>query len=349
MTTCKLSLGLLVLGMSTLTSLAAGETVCGRLASEARRLPAQAWSGLGEPLGKFLQIARRAQGQPLSALETTLIRNQSLREELALSAEQPVDVDRLAGTSVYRLDSIQGTAHCQSSVFVEAKPGAVARQIKAPFEAEPCWTQAGEFAQVFGRPSYVVHGAGNQLTMNTEYQIATWTGHGWGQACKLALAFEKSFRQIGEFCSDPASCESGRGPAAVIGKAYDLARERGEAFDANAFATGLAPGAEFVAKVQGLDPSSPPDFPTFAADRRSLDVYTTNYSNEELQYFPLSLNGRWLVGLVGHAGVGWRESAVTLVSFFELSKGGLRPVAGFQIQASRGRLIRALVDDSARQ
>lgn len=344
MRACMRNWLVLAIGTSLLIGAAAGESLCGALAAEARRLPASAWVGPQGPFEQVLRIERHPPGEVPSALARELAQSPVLREALAAEPGWPMAVERLAGTDVYRADAIQGTANCQYSVFVEARPGAAVRRIDAPFDGAPCWTQSGAFGHPLGQAAYLVRGASSSLSQDDEIRLARWTGQGWGPACRLKLSFSKSFRLSGEFCSDAALCKAARGQALAIGKAYDLARQRDEPFDAAVWAAGMKPGDGLMEAMQRITSWSPTEFPPPGVERRGLDGFTTGYSNVKIQAFAWHLDGAWFVGLVGHAGVGWRESAVTLVSLFALADGQLKPVAGFQVEASRGELLRASAD-----
>lgn len=323
-------------------------SLCERLAHEARRLPASAWAGGAQPLERLLRIERRPATRPRSALEDQLLSDPALSEALSAGAGDPLGIERLAGTDVYRLYSIQGTAHCESSLFIEAALGKAARRLAAPpTEAVPCWTQAGDFGHVFGQAAFVTHGSAGAVRFEQQLQIAPWTGRGWGQACTLNLAFRKTLRLGGRFCPAAlAPCESGGAAAVKIAAAYEADREGEAPLGPLDFAAGRRPGGELLAAVQRVDARNPPEFPTFGADARRLDVFDTRYANVDVRRLALWLDGRWWLGVVGRAGVGWREGSVTLLSIFELrGDGELRPVASYQLEHVNGGLLKAVAAD----
>lgn len=320
----------------------AAPSPCTQLADEARRQPQAAWAQQRSPLAGVLKIERRPQGRPLAALETELSERPDLRDAIGADPARAVGVERLPGTELYKVDSVQGSANCQSTAFIEAVPGSPPRRIETPFgmtdQEIPCWTQTGDFGQVSGQPVFLVHGAETDHGLDERYRIAPWTGKAWGPSCQLRLEFRKTFRLAGQFCADAASCAAGRKVALDVARAYETSRSAGTGLAAAPFLSGRQPGAAILAAVASVHE---PVFPTFAAEPRTLDVFRTGYANVEIASFPLYLGGRWLVGVAGHAGVGWRESRLTLLSLFVPGADGLTPVAGFQVELVNGGLIRA--------
>lgn len=87
-------------------------------------------------------------------------------------------------------------------------------------------------------------------------------------------------------------------------------------------------------------------FPTFTADRDRQDPFLTRYANVVSMRLALWLDGRWWLGVVGRAGVGWREGPMVLLSIFALRDGALLPMAGYRIEVGAGRLREARVEDN---
>ncbi|MDN3921700.1 hypothetical protein [Roseateles violae] len=316
---------------------------CEQLAAEARSLPDSAWAASREPLAPWLRIDTRPAGPPPSALQGELAQDRELRAALYALDSGVVGVDRLAGSDVYRVSTIQGTANCQSSVFVEARPGRPWRKIAEPGAEVPCGSHSG-FGRVFARPAFVVK-AIDRITLGERYTVVPWTGRGWAPACTLALSFRRALSVAGQFCRDEASslCKAGRAMATEIAAAYETDRHGGAPLEPLSFASPGQPSAEVLAALDRADPRSPPDFPIFGLDPRQRDVFRTNYANVELRHLALWLDGRWWLAVVGRGGVGWREGTTTLLTIFEARDGGLLPMAGYQVDVDRAGLNEAAV------
>jgi hypothetical protein len=343
------SLGALAIGLALLVTARAG-SLCEQLADEARRQPAAAWAAGADPLQQVLQIARRPPGQQPTALERELIGNPKLREALDAPADELLDVERLAGTDVYRIDSVQGTARCQSMVFVEARPGTAPRPIEAPVVDIPCVTQRGDFGHLAGQPLFVVHGAADMLQLERRYLIVPWTDRGWGQTCTLTTEFRQRLQLAGRYCSaDARLCEAGRDVAVGIAEAYEAARTGGPELQPLSFTAGRMPDPELLRAASDLDRNALPAFPAFGADARWLNFFEMNYANVEPASLVLWLDGRWWLGVVGRAGVGWREGSVSLLALFALHDGALVPMAGYQVRIVNDGLSRAVVEEETGQ
>jgi len=70
-------------------------SLCARLAQQARQVPDGGWANWENwakeaPLAPFVKIETRLAGRPLSALETQLLDNPTLREALGVGADEPL-------------------------------------------------------------------------------------------------------------------------------------------------------------------------------------------------------------------------------------------------------------------
>lgn len=349
--------GLALLALAPLGA-AAAAPLCEQLASQARGLPETAWRAENSPLRELLRFESRPQVRAPAALQRELRHSPELREALGITSDSAFEIERLSGTQVYRVDAFGGSANCQSSVFYQIKTKGKPRRISAPFEASPCATQSGAFGHPLGQAAYVVYRSSSALSQDQVIQLAPWTVRGWGAACKLSLSFRVAYRISREFCADPAVCTSARQTALALARAYGKTREpeleqeahdkamEERGLDTSRWTEGRALDEAFSQALRRMDsqiegPQSI-EFPSFDADPRSLEVFTSSYANVDVRKVPLLLNGQWALAVVGKAGVGWRESTVTLVSLFLLKDGQFQSAAGFQVQAERARLREAL-------
>ena len=333
---------------------AAGASLCGRLSDEVRGLPEADWIRPPGPILQRLRLAEdlaggRAAWLANGSIEQALLADSALRDALAVGPQAPVSIERLPGQSLVHLYAVQGTAHCQSSLFVELDRDGRWRRLPPPpvlgDDAYPCWTRAGSLGELMGRPVFVVHGRESQLGDDELYQVSAWDGGQWGQACSVRVAFRSVYRSAGAQCQGAKKlCERAASLAMGMAERYDRSRAAGRSFEPPMPAT--RPDTVMQAALEGVDPLAPPSFPKLDAGKEQADAFTADYSNADLQRFPVQLDGRWFIALLGHAGVGWRESDVTLLGLYTVAADGrLAPFAGFRVQRERAGLASIDVDD----
>jgi hypothetical protein len=333
------------LALACLNSVAAEPSLCTRLADEARRAPPATWAS-ADPLAAWLKPAGPAAPSPTV---TALASDARWRQMLAASDGQPLDVQQLGGAPVYLLEDIAGTAHCQSLVLVEARPGLPARQLKPPFALDGmdlCMTQSAAFAQVLGQPAFIVGGAPSMVSPDLRYRIAGWTGSGWKPACSLQLRRSTAMTRTQRFCAPghPA-CAAGEAVAQRLAQAYEADRAGKAKLDARAFNGGREPEDGVAAALNpplaepGAIGDMNPPFPVFGADVNRLDPMLTTFSNADPRRLPVWVNGRWWLAVVGRAGVGWREGEAVLVALFAAPGRSADGVASYQFRIAPAGLL----------
>jgi hypothetical protein len=342
------------IGMSVPLAAHAETSLCDQLAAQTRTVPSNGWNGgdLWDAQENALKPAlaiEKPSNKP-SPFETQLARLSWVKKAVDAGDYGVDSVERLPGTDVYMISTVQGTLHCQNSIFLEAKPGAEPKSLAAaPMEwgeGDMCWTVSGDFGQVFGHPAFIAHGTLNDHTNDEDIRIVPWTGAGWGKMCKVALRFRRTFTLTHTYCGDRDVCRAGEAVAVDAATAYDKVRAQTDtvsnfhfgppptkdALDATGRAT-KAPGSNLAT----------PEFPTFGATAPIGDPL--RYSYNGFTYFPLILNGKSYVGALGYDGVGWRESGRTLFAIYSEDKGALTPLAGFAVDLSNGGLISAAAEN----
>jgi len=310
-------------------------SLCQRLAGEAEQILAGEWeAAIYDPMDRLVngRTPNRSEHK-LSPIEERLVRDPDLHEELSVGPGETLGVERLEGTDVYRVDSFQGTANCQYSIFIEALPGKPAHHLSAPFNADTCTTHYGRFGHTYGQPVFMVGGLVEMTGLARSYTISAWQGHGktWAPACELKLEFKQKLKLAGSYCSpDTALCQAAARAAPVIANAYG---HRGSALDPLAFAHGHKPPAA-LAKLLGDQWNTGMQLPTFGARTAgTVNPFFTSFSNSQAPAgLALWLDGRWWLGVVGVAGVGWRESTTSLLAVYAVTEAGPVPAASFQMQ-----------------
>ena len=327
--------GLFVIAMS-LSAASAGNPepgLCQRLAKPAEQVPVADWTAsFDDPMDRLVNgHALGGSAHALSPVEERLVNDPALRQQLSVGPEAVLGVDQLAGTDIYRIDAFQGTANCQYMVFVEASTGTPPRRVPAPFDASPCTTQYGRFGQAFGQPLFMVGGQVTMSELARSYTIAAWQGQGkgWTRPCELKLEFEERLALSGSYClSDTALCRAAADMAPTVVAAY---RQRPR-LDPLAFAGGRQPPEALA--LQFSKPSIALEFPTFGGSTAGArNPFLTNFSNARPPaLLGLWIDGRWWLGVVGIAGIGWRESTTSLVVIYTMTDAGPVPAASFQVE-----------------
>ena len=329
--TLKAGLCVIALGISSAGSAHPEPSVCQRLAGPAEHVPAVDWTGrLDDPMDKLVN-SHAPDGHALTPLETRLLEDPDLRKSLEVAPEAPLGIDRLQGTNVYRIDSFQGSANCQYMVFVEASTGMPPRRLSAPFDAQACTTQYGRFGSAFGQRLFIVGGPIDMAQLARNYTISTWQGpqEGWTVPCELKLEFKQALKVSGRYCAkDEAFCKAAADLAPGIVEAYD----KSPRLDPLLFTDGREPPDSV--KQQLIRSSVPLAFPTFGKSTEgAADPFLTSLSIARAPSgMALWIAGRWWYGLVGVAGIGWRESTTSLLVIYDVTGAEPVPMASFQVQ-----------------
>lgn len=336
---------------------AAEPSLCARLADEAKRLPATTWTNPGpEPLAAWLKdTSPPSLPGRSSPTEVALAADPRWLERVYASEGEAVTVDHLAGTPVYLVSHVSGTASCQSLVLVEVQPGQQARELAPPFKVdgmELCFTQRAQFTHVLGHPALVVSGAASMGHPDRDYSIAPWTGKSWGRACGLTLRMRVTMSPGRRFCAPGASaCEAGRQVAEQLAKAYDADRTSSAPLDPSRFTAGRKPDAAVMAALKAplVERGAVGDFnldlPVFGADVRRLSAMNITFSNGDPRRLPVFIDGRWWLAVVGRGGVGWREGEAVLVALFAPPGRPADAVASYQFITGPAGLQEAVAVD----
>lgn len=333
---------------------AAEPSLCTRLADEARRAPAATWTQ-PDPLSAWLKPAPPS---PPSPTISALANDARWRDLLAASESRPMSVQQLEGTPIYMVDEIAGTAHCQSLVLVEARPGQPSRRLKPPFDLEGaslCMTQSAGFGRVLGQPAFIVGGAPSMTSPDLHYRIATWTGKAWGPRCSVTLRRQTAMSGTQRFCAPGSKvCDAAQPVAQRLAQAYETARAANQPLDATAFNEGREPDAAVAAALNppldepyAIGNMNPP-FPLFGADEARLDPMRTVFSNADPRVLPVRVADRWWLAVVGRAGVGWREGDAVLVALFAPPGRAADGVASYQFRITPAGLLDVTAKDERR-
>jgi hypothetical protein len=307
--------------------------LCLRLAEKSRQLPSAAWSEGINALSASLQLEQEA--DKMTLLEKKIAALPALEESLGNeSGGYRVFVERLPTTNVYLTYDVQGTADCQYLAFVAAANGQSPRIIASPVhsdEGDFCWTSSGSAGTVFGQPAFVETDGFDvaQPAVDT-VKIWPWSGSGWGPGCQLRLSYQTVERLAERFCGDVAACRRVAPLAVAIAEAHRRPRKTGEPFHFGVAAPTVAAAA--VARMAAsLPQSTTTEFSTFGTTAKTR---FTDFSYEDFDLFPLTVDGVTYAAAIGYGGVGWRRIGDALLAVYEIRGDQLHPVASFVIARS---------------
>jgi len=326
----------------------AAPTPCDRLTAYARKLPDSAWASGDKALAPAVNFHTLRSAEPRSTeaspFEKTLAKLPKVRSATDADEYNNVSVDHLDGTDLYAFSTVQGTLHCQTTAFLRVQPGGPVRLVHGPSSGDddPCWTTSGAFARAFGQPVYVVHDGLFPTAVTASLTMTPWAGARWAAACRVTLKFRADYALTERHCGDAATCAAAGHIARAVALAYNRAREGGgdgAGFTYGPSRAGHAEAVKSFLAAQDSPSTWTPDFPAFG--REPADEHPISYGGFAL--FPLTLEGRDLVGAIGHEGVGWREGAETLFAVYILKDGSLTPLAGFVFERSLAGLTSATV------
>ena len=289
-------------------------------------------------------------------MEVALAADPRWLDRVYASEGEAVTVDHLAGTPVYLVSHVAGTASCQALVLVEIQPGQPARELPPPFKVngmELCYKQRAQFAEVLDRPALVASGDASTGRPDRDYSIAPWTGKGWGRACGLTLRMRVTMAPGQRFCSPGGSvCEAGRQVAEQLAKAYEADRTSSASLDPSRFMAGRKPDAAVITALRtplaerGAVGDFNLDLPVFGADVRRLGAMNASFSNAHPRRLPVFIDGRWWLAVVGRGGVGWREGESILVALFAPPGRPTDAVASYQFITGPAGLREAVARDT---
>ncbi len=313
---------------------------CQRLAAVARKVPSASWNAGFKALSPQLTLADP--NAKLTALEQLLAALPAVKTALAdEDGGYQIFVQQVA-PNLFVASDTQGTLECQSFVFLKVgRTGAAKIAPEPPSFSERCWTDSGVAGRVFGKPGFVETSDFEDPAADAQHlEVTPWTGAAWGPSCRLTLHYRIAFTLTERFCGDPAVC------AAAAPLAAGIARAHGKARADTPFAYGPAPSEADMALIARFSGGAPqqfaaPEFPTFGATAKT--AFTT-YSYNDVDLFPLRLNGAAYVGAIGYGGVGWREIGDSLLAIYAPDGDALKPLAGFVVVKSVTGLASATVD-----
>lgn len=339
-------------------------SLCQRLASKVRHAPSVV-ALRSDPLKAWVSGTRAEwplePGSAPSAANTLL--RHTLESRGFMSSRQPAELKHLAGTDVYMLGTMGGSAECQTAAFARVGRDKKALLLPNPKGyTAPCWNVHGQLATVLGDPAYVELGTAGMNDPDTLIRVTPWvTGTGWGKPCQLVFRMQRKFVLTKRYCGSQTVCRAAESMAVSVARAYFSYRHLPKPPKFSFGPYNLVPNFSYprqskeggplsaiVSRAwhllmnleqtrspggQGLYSLLTAEFPTFGHPE-SDGRWGDSFSYVDFALFPVTLNGRHYLGAVGLDGIGWKEGSRTLVALYAAPTPAARtltPLAGFVV------------------
>ena len=254
-----------------------------------------------------------------------------LRERIdEVTGGSPLDLLWLPEARLGAVVSVQGTADCQLTVWFRADRAGVAHGIPAPMPGQiPCGHTRLTLLRV-GLDTYVALERFNGAYA-VDVSMRQWLGTGWAGPLRLRPRYQHALRVSQLRCAH-GDCARYAAVIKRIARRYD-ARPMGP----NISAPNLRPGERI--RVRQLLWMAQRDRKTslgtlpLAGDEPLADFCS------DASFFVVRVDGRLLLGRIGHGYLGWRRSDGWRIGLWGVKGGKLVPLAGAVIRRPRGRLL----------
>jgi hypothetical protein len=250
----------------------------------------------------------------------------------------PTDAIRFGETNVWLLDRVDGTLGCHSPIVVAASPGAAAHEIALPGGPDPtalCALSALSAVTIEGIAALWIEQSGafsNSLGEST-VTIGGLRDETFAPPCTITVDYALSDQATHAFC-DGVDCVPLTRSAEILALRLRQ-QETAETLGAGVIATEAdATAYHRMSELVATD-NQPADLPTFGV---SLDTPYTSFADQVV--FPMRLgDGAVYLVRMGHGGLGWRQTADTLVALYRLREDKLRPAASVYVAARRSGIV----------
>jgi hypothetical protein len=249
---------------------------------------------------------------------------------------QHVDAMRMGDSQVWLLDQVAGTLSCHIAMAVSVPSNGSAHEIALPARPDPtdlCALSALNSVTINGVPALWTEqsGAYTASFARSTITIAALRDEAFAPPCDVVVDYAITYRAAHAFC-DGVDCIPLIGQAQVL--AMRLQRgETAETLGAGVISPDRPKAAmEYHRMVDLLAAEKPAaELPTFGA---SLDTPYTAFSDQVT--FPIQFNGGPVyLARMGHGGLGWRQTADTLLALYRLHDDRLTPAASLYLEARR--------------
>lgn len=293
--------------------------------------PLRAWARFdrGVVLARSLDAGPGHTADPFARVE--LRPDADLRERIdEVTGGSPLDLLWLPGSRLGAVVSRQGTADCQLAVWFRADRAGVAHGIPSPMPGRiPCGRTRLTLLRV-GFDTYLAREDFDGPNV-VDVSVQQWLDTGWAGPLRQRLRYGHALRLSRLRC---AHGDCGRYAAIVkrIARRHD-ARPFGDRMRS----PDLQPG-ERVRARQLLQVAQAYRKTTLGSMPLSGGEVMTTFCSDA-SFFLARLDGRLLLGRIGHGHLGWRRSNGWRIGLWDVRDGKLVPVASAVIRRPRGRLL----------
>ncbi|MCA0304059.1 MAG: hypothetical protein LCH95_16770 [Proteobacteria bacterium] len=241
-------------------------------------------------------------------------------------------VFRFGRSSQYLGRTSEGTAHCQSFTFFEARPGGPSRLLKGPEgvglgeDAAFCFGSEGHAGEIDGVPAFIVQRDDQDAV---ELSVVPWRDLQWQKTCRVTLSFDNAFAATERFCKG-VDCEQMAEQAQGLAKELDESLRQGP---------GLPDLSRLSAQAR-LDKR----IPTFGEEPKSNDHAVYAEFQGDALFVPIVVADTMYLARIGRAGFAWRRSPNYLFAAYRMTGDHLEPVAGIYVDRVGSTLVDARVD-----
>jgi hypothetical protein len=251
---------------------------------------------------------------------------------------------RLGATNVRALENDQGTMHCTDQMFFSQTKGKIQPvppppQYQSLLDSQPvalCNTDIPWLGVVAGTPAFI-----EQAWRSTDYDydisIAAWRQGRWSKPCRLSIRYAHVYSLSGVDCGlGKAACHALDDAAPKLAEQQQRRLADEKTREATDFTwSPVAPGDRdritTLARLVGPRSASAPPA------TRKEDQQTAEALGFDRMSFPLNLDGRLYLGVIGRQTIGWREFPGFVLVVYDLEHGALKSVASLAIDSQQGR------------
>ena len=238
-------------------------------------------------------------------------------------------LQKAPGVPFFMLSRLEGSAACDSSVFIFIKDG-VALPSRRPFDdAEDNCPNGGVFASLDSMPIYVRQNYDYQPGMQASLEVATWQSDHFEAACTVSLSYRpwvsaRTLNSAEDSC-DGADCDD------LHKAAFELVKAK------------IAGTASAESLLRGLTAQQRE---RYQAEQSAAEGQSDAGASENVVFVPYVREGEVYVARIADRTIGWRDYADQSVKFERLEDGKITETAAFAVGVWKGELENATVEST---
>lgn len=238
-------------------------------------------------------------------------------------------LQKAPGMPFLMLSRLEGSAACDSSVFILMKDG-VALLSRRPFDdAEDNCPNGGVFASLDSVPLYVRQNYDYQPGMQASLEVATWQADHFEAACTVSLSY-RPWVSAKTLNSSEDSCE-GTDCEDLRKAAFELVKAK------------ITGTASVESLLRGLTAQQRE---RYQAEQSAAEGQPDAGASENVVFVPYVRQGEVYVARIADRTIGWRDYADQSVKFERLEDGKITEKAAFAVGVWKGELENATVEST---